>query len=124
MGMGLIIPFFTHVCHSLYVPSLISVFAPLFGIHTMNESSLFRVVFAAVLSFHSYSILGLGFIQEIGTTTHQIKYQRVIHIPTQGSMGMVDPNQKVHEKNHLYRVRNDQGQILAPIFGRSAGAPQ
>ena len=33
-------------------------------------------------------------------------------------------NQKVHEKNHLYRVRNDQGQILAPIFGRSAGAPQ
>ena len=43
-----------------------------FGIHTMNESSLFRVVFAAVLSFRSYSILGLGFIQEIGTTTHQI----------------------------------------------------
>ena len=37
---------------------------------------------------------------------------------------MVDPNQKVHEKNPLYRVRNYQGQILAPIFGRSAGAPQ
>ena len=77
----------TTAIHSMCLrsfPSLCSTIL-LFGIHTMNESSLFRVVFAAVLSFRPYSILGLGFIQEIGTTTHQIKYQRVIHIPTSHS---------------------------------------
>ena len=69
--------------------------------------------------------LGSSFTETTGTLilVSRVRLKNSLNY-AQGSMGMVDPNQKVHEKNHLYRVRNDQGQILAPIFGRSAGAPQ
>ena len=41
---------------------------------------------------------------------------------TKGSVTLFDPKAKSTCKNHLYWVRHDQGQILAPILGRYAGA--